>query len=464
MRPPRNHSPRRAATASAVRLVLLAAVLGAACSGGDRTSAPPTGPTRPPDTAGTVQRGTLTVTVSIDAADAPIAATIGLEPAAPAGITVTLTALGNATAAPQVAMTDAAGRVTFARLLEGPYAIAVERPVRDAERALLRRDDQEVSGFAGGLSVAIVPGAQSASVALAAGRPGSLVISEVWPYAAPIGSERQSYSYGAFLELYNNGDTTVYLDGVVFGSVPPVSENLSIGGQQGFDVCEIFRGVRDDPTRLPLASTQVFPGSGRDYPVLPGAAVVIAVDAIDHRPFGVGTLDLSDADFESIGDTRDVDNPAVPNVTGLPGTVFLGVEGRGYPVGRFVPDGYVLAKPSSTPLPRLTVDDRIGFGTDLAVVAGDDVLDVAFLDVTPGVRTRTAASGVLRTVCAVRWHPRWERAPAPIVDVDAFRGNRAAFVRRTAYTRPDGRVVLQRTRTSARDWVYGPLPTPGAVR
>jgi hypothetical protein len=100
----------------------------------------------------------------------------------------------------------------------------------------------------------------------------------------------------------------------------------------------------------------------------------------------------------------------------------------------------------------------------MAVVAAADVLDVAFFSYSPDVIARLASSGIIIEPCATPWSPFWERAPAPIADPDRYRGNRSAFVRRAAYTRADGRVVLQRTRTSSRDWEYGPLPTPGFVR
>jgi hypothetical protein len=41
--------------------------------------------------------------------------------------------------------------------------------------------------------------------------------------------------------------------------------------------------------------------------------VVVATDAIDHRPFFPGSIDLSGADYEFSG-VVDVDNPAAPNL------------------------------------------------------------------------------------------------------------------------------------------------------
>ena len=426
-----------------------------ACGGGDRTEGAPVGPT-PPDTTGTVQRGSLTVRVTLDAADAPVGTALGITSAAPAGFTVTLTALDDATLPPAVATTDAAGRVTFPRLLEGPYSVAVERALTAAERATLGPVDRDVSGFAGGAALTIRPGPQDVAVTAIADRPGSVVISEIWPHLPNF------YSESVYLELYNNGDTTVFLDGMIFASLPTVSRNTTLDGQPSYDWCGAFAPLRADSTQLPVRVTQVFPGSGRDYPLAPGEAVVLAQDAIDHRPFAPGALDLSAADFESLGDARDVDNPAVPNVVGLPERPAIGL-GRGFRFGQLLPDGYLLAAAPRAPLARVTVDSSVAAFTDIPLIPRRDILDVVMLWQSPEARALLEAVGFRYLDCTVPWHPSWDRAPARIVSGNDYTSRAAGFQRRVAYTRPDGRVVLQRTRTSARDWVYGPPASPGRV-
>ena len=432
-----------------------------ACGGGDRSTDPPTEPPGGPDTTGTIQRATLTVRVSIDPADAAIAAALGLAPTSPSGLRVQVSRSGGSTEAPRTATTDASGVARFEGLLEGTYAIGVERSITDAERAALTPTDRDVTAIAGGTALAVRPGTATADVVAVAGRRGSLVISEVWPFRV----ETPSITLvdGGYLELYNNGDTTVFLDGMVFGVVPYISQTLLNPSPEN-DACVHYVDVRNDSTALGLGTAYQFPGGGTDYPLAPGAAVIIATDAIDHRPFGAGMLDLSRADFELIGDTRDVDNPAVPNLTRLRTPQGTGPFGHGLPFGSGLPDAYVIAKRPTVPLERRTV----GLGTtsrdiDMPFVRREDVLDVMMTQHAPSVLALDESIGTGIVRCAVPWHPVWDRAAAPINDSNEYTKPQS-FVRRIAYTRDDGRVVLQRTRTSARDWVYGPPATPGRVR
>ncbi len=110
------------------------------------------------------------------------------------------------------------------------------------------------------------------------------------------------YFYDQFFELYNGLSETVYLDGMIFlrlGTTPLFSDTLS--------VTYIYQ----------------FPGTpltGRQYPVEPGAFVVLAGNAFDHNqigPIAGKTVDLSDAEWEFVNriESGAYDNPNVPNIT-----------------------------------------------------------------------------------------------------------------------------------------------------
>jgi hypothetical protein len=64
-----------------------------------------------------------------------------------------------------------------------------------------------------------------------------------------------------------------------------------------------------------------FPGTpvtGREYPIQSKQIMVVAADAVDHRPYCANSIDLSHADWEffnALG--NDYDNPAVPNVSSI---------------------------------------------------------------------------------------------------------------------------------------------------
>ena len=121
-----------------------------------------------------------------------------------------------------------------------------------------------------------------------------LVINEIY-YCGPPASG--TYYFDQFIELYNASDSTLFLDGLIICRASP------------------------NPVRLGECAEAIysyqFPGTGQEYPVLPGEFVVIAQDAIDHVEQGgaAGSLDLSGADWEFYTELEpDIDNPAVPNL------------------------------------------------------------------------------------------------------------------------------------------------------
>lgn len=135
-----------------------------------------------------------------------------------------------------------------------------------------------------------------------------------------------------YVELYNPGPGTEYLDGLV----------LTDEGSEGIE--GVFR----------------FPGSGTDYPVAPGEYVLIAADAdnSDGLP-----PHLAAADWECYAGGIDYDNPSVPNLTLVSGVVDFYL----YPVG----DNVVLATGAdlSAPMDPSTVID----GMNIASGAGEVV-------------------------------------------------------------------------------------------
>ena len=94
-----------------------------------------------------------------------------------------------------------------------------------------------------------------------------------------------------FVELYNAGATTAYLDGAL-----------------------LIRGVDTMGTRV-----YRFPGvvDGTLYPIEPGEFKVVAQDAYDFWALDSTSVDLSVADFETFffNEEEPGDNPAVPNLS-----------------------------------------------------------------------------------------------------------------------------------------------------
>jgi hypothetical protein len=192
-----------------------------------------------------------------------------------------------------------------------------------------------------------------------------LVISE-WAFNPEIFREiDQSYLLGGYLEIYNNADTTIYLDGLT------IVKAFSLDSDYPNFPCAPFGtefGL--DPSGIWAPEVQQFPGRGRDYPLAPGKAAVVATDAIDHHAIGAQGIDLSHADFEFWGGPGDVDNPAVPNMID---TLSVGrnILGHGPLFIDFAPVA-VLARPyDKATAPRKTATN----GVKYAQVPRDHVID-----------------------------------------------------------------------------------------
>lgn len=194
-----------------------------------------------------------------------------------------------------VAYSDSQGVVTFKNLLLGRYTITVEKelivPVKNA-----------------GLDTVTILGSKlidlledrtdtlKANVATNS----SLVINEIY-YCGPV--NKAFYFYDQFIELYNNSDSTVYLDGLI----------LCRGLQK-------HKPDQDSVDYVQVIYIYQFPGEpkvGREYPLGPHEYTVIAQDAVDHSQYIDTALDLSDADWEFYNPYgAEVDNPA-PNVVNV---------------------------------------------------------------------------------------------------------------------------------------------------
>jgi hypothetical protein len=125
-----------------------------------------------------------------------------------------------------------------------------------------------------------------------------IVISEIYACGPP-GSGL--YYHDKYVEVYNQTDSVVYLDGII---VAVVYASSYLG-----------QNYVDDPEFVHSKNVWIFPGNGTDYPLYPGEFAVCAEDAIDHRINAPNSVDLSNVKFEFYkDDAPDIDNPLVPNM------------------------------------------------------------------------------------------------------------------------------------------------------
>ncbi len=412
-------------------LVMVGCVLGGACTGTETRLPTDT----PPDTTGTgggVQRATVSVTVPVLAADAAVGSALGWTVVP--GATVVLQRTGSAQS--QTATTDASGHATFANLLPGAYSVSVLRTLTQAERGQLGAADADVDAFGGGVEVQVSAPTTTAQVPAAAGRRGSLVISELWK-GMPFQSVGPQYVFGHYLELYNNADTLVPLAGkLVFEAITGWYEHPSWP-------CSSLAGASDDPAGVWTSLIYAFPPNAAPLP--PGGMAVIATDAIDHTQLATGTYDLSRAEFEFRGGS-DADNPAAIDMVSVGSQDGGFTQGHGmYFIGRWLPYGISNAVDLDA-LPRF---QHPSGAWDYVRIPATDVLDI--------VTIRVPSVVVPLPDCTFPpVHVTFDRQAVSVGNPEP------QGLQRRALPRTNGHPILLRTKTSARDFPLLP-PSPGRL-
>lgn len=412
--------------------IQIAVILGACGGGGGRDIV------EPPPT-----NNTFVLSVRANDQDLSVAQKLGWTSGIPnAEVVLTST---DGSGAPRNLTTSAAGTVSIAALPTGKYRVAIRRILTAAEIATIN----EASGpgaFVGESEIEVTAGSLTATVSVPVSYRSSLVISE-WSFNARFFPGIGSYRYGGFLELYNNSDTTVYLDGVLL-----VNGHEKPTHQPGtFADCNLYKPYQNDPDGVWSQFMQAFPGTGRDYPLAAGKTVVVATDAIDHRPISAGELDLRGAHFEFIG-SADVDNPQVPNM------VERGVREFFYGHGLIM--GSSLATVTGVSLPRAAATfvkaNLPPNATEHVRIPRQDMLDV-FTSISTWMSRQQPPIGV----CPELVHASMDRQYATLMD-DTEDDWAVSFSRRILRTLPNGQHVLQHTRNSANDFQRTPR-TPGVV-
>lgn len=336
------------------------------------------------------------------------------------------------TARAETLRTSAAGVARKKPFLPGYYRLAAYRRVAGEETAAT---GGVVRAFGGGLRVRL--GISDKRVlTLQADQRGSLVFSELYP-VSPFNADID-YDFAQYYELYNNADTSVYLDGLLWGTAWRISRETT-----AFP-CEETAPFRTDSLGIWARFWHSFPGAGRDHPVAAGATVLIAMDAVDHSAVDPRFPDLTRADFELIG-SPDVDNPNVPNMpeAGL-APWLLGHGLRAFPGHVF----FIALPVSAGEMVRM----RYGDGTEWARVPAERVLDV----VLPW--SDDLAGEVTGPPCLLTVHARFDRLEGGFHET----GEDLTLSFQRRILQEDSKFVLQDVNTSFTDLVIQRL-SPGTV-
>ena len=203
----------------------------------------------------------------------------------------------------RTAVTDSTGSARLNDVLAGRYRIA-------AYRVLAENETGPTGGLVRAFGAGMIVRADTMvelDMKLRIDRPGSLVVSEIRGGGRYSGPEWPTYDWFGYFRIHNNADTTVYLDGMLWGYA------FQFVGDSKFYPCSETEQFRNDPLGIWVRLFHRFPGAGSEYAVAPGQSVTIALDAVDHSVVHPSLPDLSHADFELVREA-DTDNPDVPNM------------------------------------------------------------------------------------------------------------------------------------------------------
>ena len=198
--------------------------------------------------------------------------------------------------------TDIAGMVTVDQLVPGIYDIITHWEMSGREYKALLKDPEAVEDKARvivGVSLMNqrIFQAQDLVIDLSAAVVKGLMISKVY-YSGTKDQMDRNYATDSYIEIFNNSDEVVYIDGKYLGlaeSVSPAAYPAS-----------------ENPDSIYMRQICRFPGAGTEHPIQPGGSIVVAAkSARNHQESALNTVDLSHADFE-VKVMEGSGNPDVP--------------------------------------------------------------------------------------------------------------------------------------------------------
>lgn len=408
-----------------------------ACAFPERTVVPP-----PPVELRDVTLRAIAYVDSVppDSSDFAVAAELGWSAGIP-GVLLRIQALDE-DAPVREAVTGADGTLEVLDLPVGHYQVEGLRLLSAAEKSQLTNASAEA--FVG-TSVIQVSGTGEPihAITLPVSRRRGLVMSE-WAFhgarIAPL-----LYWFGGFVELYNNGTEVEYVDGIILASTIAASGDTP-SATYG---CAWYSALTYDVEGPWSTYFVAFPGSGADYPVLPGETVLVAMDAIDHRELFPQMLDLRGADFEMSGGP---DNPAVPDMIDR-SLRANPAHDHGPPWSWVGASAAVMVRPGD--VGSYVRREFESTGIPHARVPAVDIVDALSTHAQAGSST----PGWRR--CDHLIHPRFDRRSGFLL-----RGADDEYLtsqsRKVLYLDESGRPVLQHTRSTAADWVRSPR-SPGVI-
>lgn len=265
----------------------------------------------------------------------------------------------------------------------------------------------------------------------------ALVFKEIYFTKSRSAVTNEIYNEDGYVELYNNSDRPIYIDGV------SISETWQVTSHPKGVFFPEYLGT--DIVTPGFIFT--FPGSGREHKLEPGQSVIMAENALNHKAINPGSpVDLSHADFEMLdNDWHDTDTPEVPNmITYFTFTATVtDFHNRGW-------KGWLIWKVDK-PMPEFLAEHIADVTTPSG--AGKKIYEVPSRYILDGV------------ISAPPTGPRCRPLPVHI-DVGytyCSKNNIAKTIRRKVAKKVGGRYILQDTNNSSVDFIPDSEPSPKVI-
>ena len=185
--------------------------------------------------------------------------------------------------------TDVCGMVCVNSIIPGIYDITTKMEMSGAQYKSIMAGKVQIEDNARvliGVSVMNrrIFKAEDMRIKLNASIIKDLLISKVY-YSGTRDDMDRTYTTDSYVEIFNNSDDVAYLDGKYIA----LAESVSPAAYP----------AKDNPDSIYARQICRFPGKGKDFPLNPGASVVVAAkSARNHIKSAATSVDLSSADFE----------------------------------------------------------------------------------------------------------------------------------------------------------------------
>lgn len=356
----------------------------------------------------------------------------------PSGLTVadksdvTVKILNNVTTIKKTATTDVNGTVSF-NVEAGTYTISATKKTEEfvfngiCENKAV---DEENVDFTVELKASTIG--------------GGLVIKEIY-YTGSTTPASTNYYADQFVEIYNNSDSVIYLDGLCMSVIDPTaSASASPWVNESGELLN----------SLPCSfQTWMWPGTGNTYPLEGRKSIVIAMDAFNHKSDPAGNpnspVNMGDANWETYcsASASDVDYAAA-NLVQIYSTVSSSTAD--WIMSVFGPALIIFRLPSNLDYASY-VSNTANFSTKPGSTSSTQYMMIDQTYVIDAVECVRVEEG-----------KRYKRIPAALDAGYVYCSGTYASesVRRKVDKIVDGNVIYKDTNNSSEDFLGSQTPTP----